>query len=78
MIFLSFQMPDAGNERVMPALLRPLDRFGLRREDRELVVGMILDDIIVDTVPLGPAFGARLDINVRHDDRLSLIWPLGR
>jgi hypothetical protein len=30
------------------------------------MVGMVFDDIIVDMAPLGPALGARLNVNVRH------------
>jgi hypothetical protein len=45
---------------------RPIDRFSLRSESGEHMVGMVFDDIIVDSASLGPALGARLNVNVRH------------
>jgi hypothetical protein len=55
--------PDAGDQRMMKAVFRP--RYGFRLIDRagEDVVGVVLDNIMLDTAT---TFGMRLDIDVRH------------
>ena len=65
------KFPDTRDERMMTARPCPLNGLGLRPEGRELVIGVVLDDVIVDAVPLGPTFGPRLNENVRHDVSLS-------
>ena len=50
----------------MAIFLRPLDCLTLRLEGREDVVGVVLDNIVVDGVSFGPTLWTRLDID---------IWP---
>jgi hypothetical protein len=65
-LFLIIQVSDASDKRVMAATFRPVDRFSLRFEGAERVVGMVFDNIIVDMAPLRAALGARFHVNVRH------------
>jgi hypothetical protein len=60
------EVPDAGDMRGVALLLRPVDRFFLRFEGLEHVVGMIFDHIIIDMLALGAALGARLNVHVWH------------
>src|SRR6266446_3987852 len=50
----------------MAPSFRPIDRFSLRSEGCEHVVGMVFDDLIVDPAPLRPTLGPRLNVNVCH------------
>jgi hypothetical protein len=65
-LLLIVHVPDASDKRSMALAPRPIDRFSLRSESGEHMVGMVFDDIIVDSASLGPALGARLNVNVRH------------
>jgi hypothetical protein len=60
------QVPDASDKRGVALTFRPIDRFFLRFESAEHVVGMVFDDIIVDGVPMRATLGARFNVNVRH------------
>jgi hypothetical protein len=50
-------MSDASDVGRMAVLLRPLDRLALRLERGEDVVRVVLDNIIINRVPLGPTLG---------------------
>jgi hypothetical protein len=47
-------------------LLRPFDCFSLRLEGSEDVVGVILDNIVVDGVSLAATLRTRLNIDIWH------------
>jgi hypothetical protein len=57
-------MANASDQRCVAVLLRPFDCFSLRLEGGKKVVGMVLDNIVVDGVSLGPTLWTRLDIDV--------------
>jgi hypothetical protein len=61
--FLVIQMPDPSDVGRMAVLLRPLDCLALRFEGSEDVVRVVLDNVIIDGVPLGAAFWTRFDVN---------------
>ena len=63
-LFLVVQVPDASDVGGMAIFLRPLDCLTLRLECRENVVGMVLDNIVVDGVFFGPTLWTRLDIDI--------------
>jgi hypothetical protein len=59
-------MPDPSNKRVVALSLRPLNRVSLCFVRSEHVVGVVLDDIILDCVAVGSALWPSFDIDVRH------------
>jgi hypothetical protein len=59
-------VPDTSDKRGVALTFRPIDGFSLRFEGGEHVVGMILDDIIIDVAPLRATLGARFNVNVPH------------
>jgi hypothetical protein len=59
-------VPDTSDKRGVALTLRPIDGLSLRFEGGEHVVGMILDDIIIDVAPLRATLGARFNVNVCH------------
>jgi hypothetical protein len=63
---LVVQVPDASDMRRMPVTFRPCDRFVLRLERGEDMVGMVFNDIVVDMTPLGAPFWTRLNVDGRH------------
>ena len=63
-LFLVVQEPDASNVGGMAVLLRPLDCLALRLEGRENAVVVVLNNIVVDGVFLGPTLWTRLDIDI--------------
>lgn len=71
-LFLIIQVSDASDKGRMTLTLCPINRFSLRFESAEHVVGMVFDNIIVDMTSLGAAFRPRFNVNVRH-----ALLPLG-
>jgi hypothetical protein len=65
-VLLLAQVANASNEGVMAIALSPLDCLSLRLEGREDMIGMILDDVILDRFSLTAAFRAGLNVNIRH------------
>lgn len=62
----------------MTISFRPIDCLLLRPESREDVTRMILDNIVINTRPLGSPFRPRLNINDSHlrsprEDYIALI-----
>jgi hypothetical protein len=56
-LFLITQVPNASDQWRMAVLLRPFDCLSLRLEGGEDVVGVILDNIVVDGISLGATLG---------------------
>jgi hypothetical protein len=65
-LLLVIQVPNASDMRVVAVLPCPIDRFLLRLEGGEDVVGMILDHLIVDMAPVKATLGTRLNVNLGH------------
>jgi hypothetical protein len=65
-LFLVVQMPDARDKRRVTVTPGPLDGFLLRLESRQHMVGMVLDDIVVDRIALPPGLWTWFDIDVCH------------
>jgi hypothetical protein len=65
-LLLIVQVPDSGNERSMPLSFRPIDRFALRPESNEHLVGVVFHDIVIDRTAIRSALGASLNVNVGH------------
>jgi hypothetical protein len=77
-LLLIVKVPDASDKRGVALTFRPIDRFLLRFEGAEHVVGVVFDDIIVDGVAVRAALGARLNVNVRHAFRFLALFLLTR
>jgi hypothetical protein len=60
----------------MSITLGPIDRFILCGKGAEYVIGVVFDNIIVDTGSLVAALRARFNINIRHVSSPSDRWPL--
>jgi hypothetical protein len=65
-LLLIIQMADASNKWGMALTLRPVDRFSLRFEGAECVVGMVFNDVVVDMASVRAALRAGFNENVRH------------
>jgi hypothetical protein len=65
--FLIVQMPDPRYVGRMPLTLRPGDGLCLGLECLEEAIPLFLDDIVHDSGPFPPAFGAGLNEDCRHD-----------
>ncbi|MGZ4853362.1 MAG: hypothetical protein ACXV3D_09285 [Halobacteriota archaeon] len=50
----------------MAVLPCPLDCLALRLQGREDVVRVVLDNVIINRIPLGATLGTWLDIDIRH------------
>jgi hypothetical protein len=82
-LLLIVQVPDVSDKRSTALAFRPIDRFSLRSEGAEHMVGMVFDDIIVDMAPLGPALAPPCDGEGGIAQSLSVsmqesIWAQGR
>jgi hypothetical protein len=64
--FLIVQMPDPRYVGRMPLTLRPGDGLCLGLECLEEAIPLFLDDIVHDSGPFPPAFGAGLNEDCRH------------
>src|SRR5580693_10486760 len=64
--FLIVQMPDARYVGRVPLTLRPGDGLCLGLECLEHAIPLFLDDIVYDSGPFPPAFGAGLNEDCRH------------
>ena len=53
-LFLVVQMPDARDQGRMTVTPGPFDGFLLRFESRPHMIGMVIDDIVVDRITLPP------------------------
>jgi hypothetical protein len=60
------QMPDPGDERAVPVLFSPIDGLMLGPACVQDVVGVVLDDIIVDGIALRPPLWPGLNVNIGH------------
>jgi hypothetical protein len=60
------EVPDTRDVRRVAVRPGPVDGFVLRFESFEHMVGVIFDHIIVNRTSFRAAFGARLDVNIRH------------
>jgi hypothetical protein len=60
-LLIVIEPPDAGDQRMMKAAFRPRYGFRLIGRGGEDVVGMVLDNIILDAAAI---FGVRLDIYI--------------
>ncbi len=73
--FLVVEVANAGDKWVVAGLFCPLYRLVLGFECGEGVIGVILDDVVINMAPLRAALRARLDIDVGHDlDLLGAHW----
>jgi hypothetical protein len=63
---LVVQVPDPRDEWSVAILFGPVDGFVLSFKSLQNMVGMVFDDVIVDGVAFRAAFGARLNVNIRH------------
>jgi hypothetical protein len=66
-------MSDPGNVRVVALFLGPLNRFSLRLERNQHVVGVVLYDKILDRAALRTALGPRFNVNVSHSRLLEIL-----
>src|SRR5580692_11774088 len=64
--FLIVQMPDPRYVGRMPLTLRPGDGLCLGLECLQEAIPLFLDDIVHDSGPFPPAFGAGLNEDCRH------------
>jgi hypothetical protein len=54
-LFLVVEVPHAGDKRIVPLTFGPINRFPLRRESAEHMIGMIFDNVIINRAPFRPA-----------------------
>jgi hypothetical protein len=78
------EVADAGDQRHMALLARPIDGLALRFESGQDVVGLVFNDLVVDRVAIGATLGTGFDIDIRHRSAPGGFsgkvtnWPLGR
>jgi hypothetical protein len=60
------QVPDPRDQWSVAIVFGPIDGFVLSFKSLQSMVGMVFDDVIVDGAAFRPAFGARLNLNIRH------------
>jgi hypothetical protein len=77
-LVLLVQVPDAGDVRRVAFLLRPGNSFVLGLERPEHVVGVILDNVIIDRGSFLPPFWTCFDVNDIHGSLLASPPGYGR
>jgi hypothetical protein len=64
--FSCHSLPHASDKRCVALTSRPIDGFALGLKGGEYVVGVVFDHIVVDVAGFWTAFGAGLNVDVRH------------
>jgi hypothetical protein len=65
-LLLVAEVPDPRDERHKALRSRPTDRLGLRLRSVQDMIGLIFDDVVLDTAMFVMPFGAGFDKDVRH------------